>query len=198
MFRVDSGANMFVGNQKQHFSRLIMKKIGVELGTSSQGYFEEGVGVIAVSFPTYKDEIFFLYPTYYSSTDKYNTISTGALKSSTGFSSVILNAHQHLELTSAEGKSFKIPCTVIDDIDFISLHIHIIHKTPAKMQKSKIKQPQYKLMSLQPVSITNKSVVGTVLFSVWLHEVYGHRSLAILQLMVDKGYIKGPGLPCKL
>lgn len=82
MFRVDSGANMFVGNQKQHFSRLIMKKIGVELGTSSQGYFE-GVGVIAVSFPTYKDEIFFLYPTYYSSTDKYNTISTGALKSST-------------------------------------------------------------------------------------------------------------------
>jgi hypothetical protein len=43
-----------------------MKKIGVELGTSSQGYFE-GVGVTAVSFPMYKDEIFFLYPTYYSS-----------------------------------------------------------------------------------------------------------------------------------
>jgi hypothetical protein len=66
MFCVDSSANMFVGNQKQHFSHLIMKKIGVELGTSSQGYFE-GVGVIAVSFPTYRDEIFFLYPVYYSS-----------------------------------------------------------------------------------------------------------------------------------
>jgi hypothetical protein len=61
-----------------------MRKIGVELGTSSQGYFG-GVGVLAVSIPQYKNNIFFLYPTYYSSTDKYSTISTGALRSNTGF-----------------------------------------------------------------------------------------------------------------
>lgn len=44
----------------------------------------------------------------------------------------------------------------------------------------------------------NKSVVGTSLFSAWLHIICGHRSLAILQVMIDKGYITGPGLPCKL
>ena len=173
-----------------------MRKIGVELGTSSQGYFE-GVGVIAVSIPRHENHIFFLYPAFYSSTDKYSTISTGALKSNAGFRRVVLDSHQHLELTSQEGKSFKLPCIIIDDIDFISLHIHIIHKHPENQCKS-VKKLQQKYMSLQPVSITNRSVVGTSLFSAWLHIIYGHRSLAILQEMIDRGHITGPGLPCKL
>jgi hypothetical protein len=135
LFCVDSGANMFVGNQKQHFSRLMIKRVGVELGTSSQGYFE-GAEVIAVSIPGYKNDIFFLYPTFYSSTDKYSTISTGALKSNTGFKSVVLDAHQQLELTSKEGNSFKLPCTVIDDINFIHLNTHIIHKQASKPSNS--------------------------------------------------------------
>ena len=53
-------------------------------------------------------------------------------------------------------------------------------------------------MSLQPISITNKKIVGTPLFLMWLHQIYGHRSLALIQLMVDQGKIQGPGLPCKL
>ncbi len=32
----------------------------------------------------------------------------------------------------------------------------------------------------------------------WLHIIYQHRSLSALQLMIDKGIITGPGLPCKL
>ena len=53
-FRVDSGANMFVGNRSKYFSRLIKKRIGVELGTAAQGHFE-GVGVITVSDPQLPD-----------------------------------------------------------------------------------------------------------------------------------------------
>ena len=149
-----------------------MKRVGVELGTSSQGYFE-GVGVITVSIPGYKNDIFVLYPAFYSSTDKYSTISTGALKSNTGFKSVVLDAHQHLELTLKEGNSFKLPCTVIDDIDFIHFNVHIIHKQAPKPSRPS-KKNSFQLMSLQPISITNKSIVGTSLFTGWLHIEFGH------------------------
>jgi hypothetical protein len=156
---------MFVGNKKDHFARLVMKKVGVELGTSSQGYFE-GVGVMIVSIPRYNNELFLLYPTFYSSTDKYCTISTGALKSSAGFQSVLLDAHKQLELVSKENKSFILPCTVSDDIDFVTLHIHQLHpssssSSSSSVQKStskKFKKPFYHHMSLQPASITNRSV----------------------------------------
>ena len=173
-----------------------MKRVGVELGTSSQGYFE-GVGVIAVSIPGYKNDIFFLYPAFYSSTDKYSTISTGALKSNTGFKSVVLDAHQQLELTSKEGNSFKLPCTVIEDIDFVHFIIHIIHKQASKPSRPS-KKHSFRLMSLKPILITNKSIVKTSLFTGWLHINFRHQSIANLQLMIDKGLITGKGLPCKL
>ena len=60
---------MFVGNLKSMFSRLTMKKIGVELGTAAQGHFDR-VGIITVSIPGNDNEVFLLYPAYYSSTDK--------------------------------------------------------------------------------------------------------------------------------
>ena len=173
-----------------------MKRVGVELGTATQGYFQ-GVGIIAVSIPNHENEIFFLYPAFFSSTDKYNTASTGALVSSAGFKNVVLDTHQQLELTSKEGKCFTLPCTVIDDIDFVKFHIHILHKQSTQKSKRR-KQHQYRLMSLQPVSLTNKSVVGTSLFTGWLHIIYNHRSIANLQQMINKGIITGPGLPCKL
>jgi hypothetical protein len=85
LFCVDWGDNMFVGNNQKYFSCLAMKKVDIELGTSTVGYFE-GVGIIIVSIPAQVSEIFVLYPAFYSSSDKHCTISTGALKSSAGFS----------------------------------------------------------------------------------------------------------------
>jgi hypothetical protein len=162
---------MFVGNNHKYSSRLAMKEVDVELGTSTVGYFE-GVGIIVVSIPSQVSEIFVLYPAFYSSSDKHCTISTGALKSSAGFSRVVFDAHKQLELTSREGKNFII--------DFVNPHIiQFMHNT------SRPKMLINRHMSLQPASITNKSVVGTSLFSAWLHINYGHRSLAILQVMID-------------
>jgi hypothetical protein len=46
--------------------------------------------------------------------------------------------------------------------------------------------------------LTNKSVIGTRLFTGWLHIIYNHCSIANLQQMINKGIITGPGLPCKL
>ena len=181
---------MFVGNQSKFFSRLIRKRIGVELGTAAQGYFE-GVGVMTVSIPNHPKHLFLLYPAFLSTTDKCCTISNGALKKYTGFSKVLIETHKQMELTLHDGSSFILPFSVHDDIDFITLHIH-------SSSKSKNSKASYKHMSLQPVSITNKKIAGTTLFSFWLHIVYGHRSLSILQQMIDQGEITGPGLPCKL
>jgi hypothetical protein len=170
---------MFVGNNHKYSSHLAMKEVDVELGTSTVGYFE-GVGIIVVSIPSQVSEIFVLYPAFYSSSDKHCTISTGALKSSAGFSRVVFDAHKQLELTSREGKNFII--------DFVNPHIiQFMHNTSSSSIKKK-KRPKMLInrhMSLQPASITNKSVVGTSLFSAWLHINYGHRSLAILQVMID-------------
>ena len=181
---------MFVGNKEKFFARLIKQRVGVELGTSSQGHFE-GVGVIPVSFPGYEDNPFLLYPAFYSPTDKFCTISTGALRSNTGFKRVALETHQHLHLTSSSNQHYSLPCVVKDDIDFVNLTIiHQLEKTTTPLQ--------YNHMSLQPASLTNKLVVGTTLFSAWLHVIYAHRSISLLQQMINDGYITGPGLPCKL
>eukprot|EP00956_Cyclotella_meneghiniana_P026795 scaffold58758_cov43-Cyclotella_meneghiniana.AAC.2 len=197
---------MFVGNHKSMFSRLILKKIGVELGTAAQGHFE-GVGIIVVSVPDNDNEVILLYPAYFSPTDKYPTISTGAIRASTKFSNVIHHASKHLCLVSPSNR-FTLPCTVIDGIDFIHLNLHKFHNSYHKsVKKIKLKSPsqspsrskhQFRFTSLQPISLTNKHLPGTTLFSALLHQYYGHRSLSILQAMVDKGYITGPGLPCKL
>jgi hypothetical protein len=180
---------MFVGNHSKYFSRLIQKWIGVELGTAAQGYFE-GVGIMTVSIPTHPNCRFILYPAFLSTTDNFCTISNGALWKYTGFKRVLIDTHKQLVLTLQDDQEFTIPFIIQDQIDFIKLHIHIPSKSAMKYS--------YQHMSLQPVSITNKSITGIVLFSWWLHIIYGHRSISILQEMIDKGEITGPGLPCKL
>ena len=95
--RVDSGANMIVGNQKSQFSRLTLKRIGVELGTAAQGRYV-GVRLIIVSISENASEVDILYPSYYSPTDKCPTISTGVLKSTTYFTDVIHHANNKLVL----------------------------------------------------------------------------------------------------
>eukprot|EP00956_Cyclotella_meneghiniana_P013461 scaffold19493_cov42-Cyclotella_meneghiniana.AAC.2 len=202
---------MIVGNQKFQFSRLTLKRIGVELGTAAQGHFE-AVGIIIVSIPENPTEVILLYPSYYSPTDKCPTISTGVLKSSTYFTDVIHHANNKLVLLpSSNSTPLSLPCTVIDGIDFISLRFHTIHNSSSqqkcnnnsikpKIAKSSVNNPsrQFRFKSLQPLSISDKQLPGTTLFSALLHQYYGHRSLSLLQQMVDKGYITGPGLPCKL
>ena len=162
--RVDSGANMIVGNQKSQFSRLTLKRIGVELGTAAQGHFE-GVGIIIVSIPENPTEVILLYPSYYSPTDKCPTISTGVLKSTTYFTDVIHHANNKLVLLpSSNSTPLRLPCTVIDGIDFISLCFHTIHNSssqqkcnknsiqPEKAKSSVNKESrQFRFKSLQPL-----------------------------------------------
>jgi len=181
---------MFVGNQSKYFSRLIHKRVGVELGIGAQGYFE-GVGIMTVSAPELPNCLILLYPTFYAPNDPYCTVSNGALKKFAGFRSVLIDTHDHLDLTLQDGRQIAIPFITKDSIDFIQLHITV----PTKKTRQKL---SHRTMSLQPVSITNKKLPGTTLFSMWLHQVYGHRSLAVLQTMIDKKIITGPGLPCKL
>jgi hypothetical protein len=109
-----------------------------------------------------------------------------------GFKRVLIDTNQQLDLTLQD------PFITKDCIDYIKIHIHISSKGTNNVRNAKQRRLSYRHMSLQPVSITNKNIAGTVLFSYWLHSLYNHRSIAILQQMIDKGYITGPGLPCKL
>ena len=135
---------MIVGNQKSQFSRLTLKRIGVELGTAAQGHFE-GVGIIIVSIPENPTEVILLYPSYYSPTDKCPTISTGVLKSTTYFTDVIHHANNKLVLLpSSNSTPLSLPCTVIDGIDFISLHFHTVHNSSSQQKCNKILSSQKK------------------------------------------------------
>jgi len=94
-----------------------------------------------------------------------------------------------MSFTMHDNRQFTIPFHTKDQIDYISLHIH----TPSRK-----KMPTYRHMSLQPASLTSKKVTSTQLFTYWLHIITGHTNVSILQEMIDKGMITGPGLPCKL
>jgi hypothetical protein len=85
---VDSGANIFVGNQRRCFPRLDL---------NLKGSFD-GVGVMAVSIPSYDDKIFLLYPSYYSTTDPRRTVSNGALIMYAGFQRVLVDTFKNLVL----------------------------------------------------------------------------------------------------
>ena len=186
--RVDSGANANVGNHPKYFSRLKYRKIPVELGTAVVGQFE-GIGIITVSIPEVKDSLFLLYPAYLSTTDTCCTISNGALLKYSNFKSVLLDTHKSMSFTLHNNRRFTVPFHTKDNIDYIPLHIHI---------PSRKKAPIYRHMSMQPASLTNKKVTSTQLFTYWLHIITGHTNVSILQEMIDKGMITGPGLPCKL
>ena len=181
---------MFVTNNRKHLARFIPKRTAVDLGTGQQGYFN-GIGIMIVSCPDVPNSYMLLYPTFLAPFDSGCTITNGGLKKYAGFTKVLIDTHTQLSLQHKDGRAFTIPVTTKDAIDYIQLHIH----TPTKETSQRYHHRQ---MSLQPISITNRQLRSTPLLSMWLHQLYGHRSIATLQAMVDAGEIQGPGLPCKL
>ena len=184
---MDTGANMFVDNNPKHFTKLIYKKIKVELGAGVQGHFH-GVGLLVVSHPSAPSQRIILYPTFFAPRDSTSTISNGALKAQAGFSKVIINTGVDLSLTHRDGSNLTIPFTTTGNIDYLSLTIHV----PTKSTR---KHLHHRHMSLQPASVANPIIVGSPLHSWTLHIKYNHRSLSSIQKMIDSGFIKPK---CKL
>jgi hypothetical protein len=75
---------------------------------------------------------------------------------------------------------------------------HSLYKTPLTYTNQSYEKATTTSASISLASTHHKQIVGTTLFSFWLHIKYGHRSLSALQNTVDKGENTGPGLPCKL
>lgn len=118
-FRLDSGANMFVGNRKKYFSRLIRRKIGVELGAGVKFYFE-GVGAMMVSSPSHPDKIIVLYPSFYAPKDSTCTVSNGALCKCAGFDRVIIDTAREVRLIHRNGSRIILPTVHRSSIDYIT------------------------------------------------------------------------------
>ena len=90
LFRLDSGANMFVANRLKYFSKLFRRKIGSELGTGVNSHFE-GIGIDVVSSTEYPNKLIALYPTFFAPRDSTCTISNGALQRCAGFQQVVID-----------------------------------------------------------------------------------------------------------
>ena len=114
---------MFVINKKQHFIRLVSKRIGLELGCGFRGHFE-GVGIVVVSAPAYPDHLITLYPSFYAPNDPICTISTGALRRCAGFSRVVVDTGDSLHLHHCSGLHMRLPLHTAGDIDYVTLNIH--------------------------------------------------------------------------
>ena len=173
---------MFVTNQRKYFLRLISKTIGLSLGGGFSGHFD-GVGIVVVSSPTYPSRLLALYPCFYAPKDPICTISTGALLQCAGFNRVLVDTGRSLHLSHRDGFSMDLPLTTKGDIDYLSLSIHRATRETAM-------RLEYRHLSLQPASILHPRVQGTVLQSWWFHFKYAHRSISMIQSMIDKGFIK--------
>ena len=191
LFRLDSGANMFVTNDIRHFVRYRRQVSDVTLGLGVGGSFQ-AVGFVIVSIPGVDNWRFLLYPTFFAPNDSYCTISSGALKQHTGFTSVLIDTNVRVNLRHKSGSTFTMPVQTINCIDYIRFHIHTIKSS------TKRDHLEYRHLSLQPAPIQHKMINGTPLHSLMLHITRGHRSIAVLQQMIDKKLITGPGYPCKL
>ena len=190
---MDSGANMFVANKKKYFHQLVQKKIAVDLAIGEQGSFA-GVGVVLATAPEAPNFLFMLYPTFYAPRDSCCTVSNGSFQKYMGFSSVIIDTWRNASFQHKSGSQFTLPFTTINSIDYITLNIHMHTNSSRRLQQDLT----CRAMSLQPASIHHKLLRGTPVLTVFLHIMYGHRSVATLQQMIDDGYIKGTGFPCKL
>ena len=181
---------MFVANKKEYFISYRQCNIGVALGAGASGQFD-GVGFMAIGFSSAPGWIFALYPTYYAPRDSVCTLSNGALIKYAGFSAVVIHTSSHLKLSHSSGRHFDVPLHPRGSIDYLKFNIH--HLKPSALRRL-----QYKALCLQPAPVQHKSINGTPLHSLILHISRGHRSISILQQMIDKGEITGPGYPCKL
>ena len=111
-----------------------------------------------------------------------------------GFTQVTIDTWKDVSFRHKSGTEFTLPCTTLNSIDYISLHI-----LPSTKESRRAKEKlSCRAMSLQPASIHHTLLRGTPLLSFQLHIMYSHRSVASLQQMVDDKYITGPGFPCKL
>ena len=173
-----------MANKREYLCCFERKRIYVSLGIGQKGYFE-GVGAMIASSPHAPNFIFILYPTFLAPNDSVCTISNGALKSYAGFTNIIIHTAQKLALTHRSGVSFDLPIISKDNIDYIKLDI--FHGP--RLESSA--RPQFRHLSLQPAPIHHPALQNTPQLSWMLHIRYNHRSLSVLQSMVDAGLIKG-------
>ena len=75
----------------------------------------------------------------------------------------------------------------------MSLNIHAVESS-AKSQN----WWTFEALALHPIATIHPSMRGTVAQTLVLHVAYGHCPVAILQRMIDDGFITGRGVPKKL
>ena len=104
LFWVKSGANMFVTNKIKHFNKLIQKKIGVKLGAGTNSHFD-GIGIAVVSSKNYPSQLIALCPTFFAPQDSIYTDSNVTLCKCCGFSKVVIDTGNNVQLESCGAKN---------------------------------------------------------------------------------------------
>ena len=192
LVRLDSGANMFVAHKKKYLYRFKKRKIAVQLAIETRGEFE-GVGIMLASSSQAPGFLFMCYPTFLASRDTCCTVTNGAFMKYSGFDRVIIDTWREAHFNHTSGIKFTLPLFPKNTIDYLKLKIHVVKKEAQSHNRL-----TFNALSLHPLVSTHPIMRGTVAQTLALHIAYGHRSVSALQLMIDKGFIKGRGVPKKL
>jgi hypothetical protein len=110
-----------------------------------------------------------------------------------GFKRVIIDTWREAHFHHTPGTQFSLPLFTKNTIDYLKIDIHSV-KHSFDSQNWIV----FKALSLHPIASTDPVMRGTVAQTLALHIAYGHRLVSALQLMIDRGFIKGRGIPKKL
>ena len=121
--QIDSGANVFVVNNKKYLHNFTERTINVTLGTNITGQFE-GTGLIIASTPQKPGFYVLLFPAILASQDPCCTMTTGGLKKYSGFKSIMHDIATEMTFTHESGNKFTLPCTTERTIDYVKLTLH--------------------------------------------------------------------------
>ena len=180
---------------EKHFIYLHKAHIRCTLGLGLKSTFQ-GVGVSIFSFPSHPKNLFVVKPVFLSTKDDAPTLSTGALRSSGIFASVIHHTGEDLKLTPATSSipTITTPVKTRNILDYVQ----VIIRHPRISAVSSTHSINHLAILPPNINVRRLSTMPSVFVSLLLHLKYGHRAVPQLQSMINAGLINGPGIPKKL
>ena len=171
LFYKNGGENVAVKICMSHFSMFVPTKATVKLGNGNTGH-AQWIGIILCLSPNCSI-IYPVRPVYYCPGHPSNTISSGALKLYIGFKKVTYKTLKHCDFVERLVCSWISPYQTQNNLDYIQLEVFNIN-----------------------THRDNNIVVPTVCglkknISQFIHQRFGHVSIARLRIMTRKGLMGG-------
>jgi hypothetical protein len=166
VFHCDSGANCWGMNSKDAFYFYIAHETPITQ-VSGTSFSSPEWGGILVSI---NNTVYGMYPVHHCPNNPKNTCSPSAIKKFSGFRNSIINVNDSLQLMDMHQRSFTLPLTTHNDMDYIDIQLLSFrqpsHTTSINATEAPRRSPwllAQQLQSNQPQSSPSESPVPTPL-----------------------------------